>query len=110
MVGKCIRWAAILAIGLQVAGCYTEYGPIAAEPEPVGVPTEVANVLQSGDVLKVTIYGEEALTGSYTINPAGDIAMPLIGTVRAAGLTRIAVEHEITRRYINGNLSYRSPK
>jgi protein involved in polysaccharide export with SLBB domain len=102
MIGKCFRWATILAVGLQVAGCYADYGPVAAVPEPIVAPTAVATVLQSGDALKVTIYGEDALTGSYTINPAGDLVMPLVGTIRAAGLTRWDLEREITRRYASG--------
>jgi polysaccharide export outer membrane protein len=102
MVGRYFGWAAILAIGLQVAGCYTDYGPISAEPEAVAPPTSVATLLQPGDVLKVTIYGEEALSGSYTISPAGELAMPLIGAIRAAGRTRTELEREITRRYTSG--------
>ena len=102
MIGKCFRWAAILAMGLQVAGCYADYGPVAAVPEPVAPPTTVATFLQAGDTAKVTIYGEDALSSSYTINPAGDVVIPLVGTIRAAGLTRTELEREITRRYASG--------
>ncbi len=102
MFGKFIRLAAILAIGLQVAGCYTDYGPVSAEPEPIAAPTVVANVLQSGDALKVTVYGEEALTGQYTITPDGNIIMPLVGSIKAAGRTRTELQREITNRYASG--------
>jgi protein involved in polysaccharide export with SLBB domain len=102
MIGKYIRWAAIPLIGLQVAGCYTDYGPIAAEPEPILRSSSVATTLQAGATVKVTVYGEEGLTGPYTINPSGEIVMPLIGSVRAAGLTRSDLEREITRKYASG--------
>lgn len=102
MIRTVLRWGAIVAIGLQVAGCYTDYGPVAAEPEPIVAPSRVAPLLQAGDVIKVTVYGEDTLTGSYTINPAGDIIMPLVGAVRAAGLTRSDLQAEITRRYEGG--------
>ena len=102
MVRNCLRWTIILALAVQLAGCYGDYGPVVGEPDPVLPPTHVASVIQPGDVLKVTIYGEEGLTGSYTVNPAGEISMPLIGNVRAAGLTRGALEHEITHRYVAG--------
>jgi protein involved in polysaccharide export with SLBB domain len=102
MVGRYWSWTVILAIGLQVAGCYTDYGPVATEPQPVLHASTVANRLQSGDTLRVVIYGEEALTGSYVINPAGDITMPLVGHLRAAGLTKSELEREITSRYSNG--------
>jgi polysaccharide export outer membrane protein len=102
MIRAVLRWGAIVAIGLQVAGCYTDYGPVAAEPEPIVAPSHVAPLLQAGDVIKVTVYGEDTLTGSYTINPAGDIIMPLVGAVRAAGLSRSDLQAEITRRYEGG--------
>jgi protein involved in polysaccharide export with SLBB domain len=95
------RLAALLLIGLQVAGCYTDFGPVAATPEPV-LRGNVSPRLQAGDRLKIFIYGEEALTGPYQISPGGDIAMPLIGTVHAAGRTRAELENEIARRYAGG--------
>ena len=96
------RLAAIVTIGLMMAGCYTDYGPVAAEPERIVAPTSVGAVLQPGDVLKVTVYGEDALSGSYTISPSGDIIMPLVGTVRAAGRTKSELGRELTNRYANG--------
>jgi protein involved in polysaccharide export with SLBB domain len=102
MSGQFARWAAILLIGLQVGGCYTDFGPVAASPEPI-LPTNVAPHLTPGDRLKVVVYGEDALTGPYVINPAGDISMPLIGTVRAAGRSRTDLEREIASRYRGGN-------
>jgi hypothetical protein len=74
MIGTYFRLATILAIGLQVAGCYTDYGPVSAEPVPILQSSNVATRLQAGDTIKVNIYGEDALTGSYVIHPAGDIA------------------------------------
>jgi protein involved in polysaccharide export with SLBB domain len=104
MGGKYLRWMAVFVIGLQVAGCYTDYGPIAAEPQPVLHPASVAARIQSGDLLKVVVYGEEALTGAYTVSPAGDITMPLIGNVVAAGRTKLELEQEITGRYGSSKL------
>lgn len=103
MIGKrYFGFAAIVAIGLQLAGCYTDYGPVAASPDPVLRSSTVANRLQSGDTLKVTVYGEDALTGPYVINPAGYITMPLVGDIRAADRTKSELEHDITRRYASG--------
>jgi protein involved in polysaccharide export with SLBB domain len=93
---------AIVAMGLQLAGCYTDFGPVVTEPEPVN-PTAVAARLETGDKLKVSIYGEDALTGVYDINPAGSITMPLVGSIRAAGRSRAELEREITSAYRSGN-------
>jgi protein involved in polysaccharide export with SLBB domain len=102
MIINYYRWAMIFAFVLQLAGCYGDYGPVVGEPDPVLAPTHVASVAQPGDVLKIIIYGEEGLTGQYAVNPAGSLSMPLIGAVRAAGLTPLQLEHEITRRYVAG--------
>ena len=83
-------------------GLLYDYGPIAADPDPVLPPTGVASVLAPGDVIKVTVYGEDALTGSYAIDPAGYISMPLVNRIRAAGRTRAELEGDIARTYLRG--------
>lgn len=102
MLDGLFKCGAVLLIGLQLAGCYRDYGAVPAEPDPVLRPGYAAPVLQPGEKLKVTVYGEEALTGPYDINPSGDISIPLIGTVRAAGHTRSELERELTARFVRG--------
>jgi len=101
MINKLFRWGAILAIGLQLAGCYSEYGPVVTDSEPVA-PYNVASRLQTGDQLKVIVFGEDALSGLYEISPQGTVSMPLIGPITAAGLTRAEVERVHTRAYTRG--------
>src|ERR1700733_1690870 len=101
MMKKFFSWGAILAIGLQVAGCLNDYGPVTTDSVPVG-PYGVASRLQTGDELKIIIFGEDALSGIYQISPAGTLSMPLIGSINAAGRTRAEVEHALTAAYANG--------
>ncbi|WP_196259008.1 polysaccharide biosynthesis/export family protein [Pelagibacterium limicola] len=63
--------------------------------------------LDSGDVLRVTVYGEQDLTNTYRIDDAGAIAMPLVGTVAARGKTTEMVARGITGALANGFM--RSP-
>ena len=93
---------AIVAIGLLLAGCYTDYGPIAAVPDPIPPPV-VGSTLQLGERLTVTVYGEPDLTGVYDIAPTGNLDLPLIGTVRAVGHTATELEHVVADRYKNGH-------
>lgn len=51
--------------------------------------------LGSGDVLKVTVFNQDDLSGEYTINGAGKITLPLIGDVNAKDLTAKQVEQGI---------------
>jgi len=88
-------------IGLQLGGCYTDYGPVATDSVPVA-PSSVGSRLQAGDELKVIVFGEDALSGLYDISPAGTVSMPLIGSVVAVGRTRAEVERAITNAYSSG--------
>lgn len=43
--------------------------------------------LGSGDKVRVITFGEESLTGEFFVGGSGNISLPLIGEVRAQGLT-----------------------
>jgi protein involved in polysaccharide export with SLBB domain len=103
MIAKCVRLAIALLAGLQLAGCYTDYGPVELEARPVSLSgASVATHLQPGDKLRVIVYGEEALTGEYDINPGGYVTMPLIGAIRASGRTQLEFGRDIASRYRSG--------
>jgi protein involved in polysaccharide export with SLBB domain len=95
------RWGTILLLGLQLAGCITDYGPVDTDALPIP-PNSVASRLQTGDELKVIVFGEDQLSGIYEISPAGTVVMPLIGAVPAAGRTRAEIERQITQAYARG--------
>jgi protein involved in polysaccharide export with SLBB domain len=101
MINRFFSWAAIIAMGLQLGGCFAEYGPVTTDSVPIS-PYAVASQLQTGDDLKVIVFGEDALSGIYEISPQGTVSMPLIGAIQAAGRTRADVEREITRAYASG--------
>jgi polysaccharide export outer membrane protein len=58
--------------------------------------------LGSGDQLKVTVYGEEHLTGTYPVNGQGKVAFPLVGEVQAAGKTIDEFQKSLTTALGNG--------
>jgi polysaccharide export outer membrane protein len=87
-------------------------GP-APEPEPVLVPAPTpapepvaimraappsAYTLDSGDKLRVVVFGQDGLTNSYSVDAAGNITMPLIGNVKARGLTTSELAAAVTTR------------
>jgi protein involved in polysaccharide export with SLBB domain len=102
MAATYLRLAIASVIGLQVAGCYTDLGPVEPEARPVSLSRVTTTHLQAGDKLKITVYGEESLTGQYDIDPGGNLSMPLVGAVRATGRTRSELEREIANRYRSG--------
>lgn len=64
--------------------------------------------LQAGDTLRVTVFGEEKLSGEFLIDPSGYVSLPLAGTVQAAGLTKIELEQALTAKFKSKYL--RDPK
>ncbi len=61
--------------------------------------------LDSGDRLRVTVFGEEGLTSAYNVDKAGFLAFPLIGEVPARGRTPEQVQGEISQRLADGYLN-----
>ena len=78
--------------------------------EPANVPAVLARgpqavadtdgpyLLDSGDRLRIFVYGQPNLSRIYTVDHAGTISVPLIGTVKARGLTTTALERSIRGR------------
>ncbi len=54
--------------------------------------------LDSGDRLRVVVFDQPTLTNTFAVNDAGNISMPLIGDVRARGLTTQELQASITSR------------
>ena len=48
--------------------------------------------------MRVITFGQEQLTGQFRINDRGDIAIPLLGNVKADGLTTTELEGSIEQR------------
>jgi polysaccharide export outer membrane protein len=71
-------------------------------PVPMPVAYDAAYRLDAGDRLRIVVYGQEGLTNTYAIDAGGSITMPLIGAVRARGLTPAGLASEITGKLRNG--------
>ena len=55
--------------------------------------------LQAGDVILVTVLGEEKLGGSLLVGPGGSIALPIVGSVQVVGKTLRETRAMIARHY-----------
>jgi polysaccharide export outer membrane protein len=75
-----------------------------ARAEQVGLPAppEQTYQLDSGDRLRVVVFGQEGVTNSYAVDAAGNISMPLIGAVPARGLTTQQLGAQIAARLRQG--------
>ena len=75
-----------------------------AESDGNGAARTPEYALGAGDRVKVTVFGERDLSGTFEIGGDGIMAFPLIGKVQAGGLTPRALEGEITARLKDGYL------
>lgn len=60
--------------------------------------------LGRGDKVKISVFGEEQLTGDYAVNGNGEIAFPLLGPIKADGRTaeelRVELQSRLGQEYI----------
>jgi polysaccharide export outer membrane protein len=101
-----VRFPVIAALALMslVAGCAQTSAPL-LQPATYERSPQPTNQLGVGDKVRIKVFGEEELSGSYSITADGQIEFPLIGTIRAEGLTLNAFRRQLTARLANGYLS-----
>jgi polysaccharide export outer membrane protein len=79
----------------------------AAVASPVAAavaPADAVSVYQldSGDRLRIVVFGQDGLSNSYTVDAAGNITMPLIGAVPARGSSTSELARTVGARLRNG--------
>lgn len=90
----------VLALSVLTAACA---GTNAMPGQAAYQPTVYR--LAADDKLKITVFGEEALSREYVISSQGDLSFPLLGDIPAAGLTvselQASVAHGLSKGYLN---------
>ncbi len=97
---------ALVVASLALAGC-VQHRQL-AHSELFAASIQEPYTLANGDRLRVIVFGQDSLSNSYGVDSAGQISMPLIGTVVAHGQTTRSLEAAIAGRLRNGYL--REPK
>ena len=95
---------------LALSGCAdgsTSVPQLPALGNPPGQETRVHR-LGIGDKVKVVVFGEQELSGTFEIDSSGRIVMPLAGPVAAKGLDTGSLQAAISRRLAEGYL--KNPK
>jgi protein involved in polysaccharide export with SLBB domain len=68
---------------------------------PVEGPEDENYKLGSGDKIKLVVYGEDDLGGEYLVDGAGQVQLPLLGQVPAAGLTIHQFVASVTNLFVS---------
>ncbi len=93
-------------IGLQ--GCFL-FGRNGRDVEPPNFTAGasgkgVSTTLGIGDIFEVKVFGEPDLAGIYRVSSDGQISFPLVGKVKAEGLSSTALSDLLTARLKDGFL------
>jgi polysaccharide export outer membrane protein len=100
--------AAVAAV--FAAACADDIGPAPASLLADSAPSSLGASyrLGIGDKLKITVFGEDSLSGPVEVNAAGQVALPLAGDVPAAGKTLPQFRDAVAARLSDGYL--KNPK
>ncbi|PIW26844.1 MAG: polysaccharide biosynthesis protein [Rhodospirillales bacterium CG15_BIG_FIL_POST_REV_8_21_14_020_66_15] len=78
-----VRAAGVLAAALLLVACDTRPTPATFASDRVSTGYR----LGPGDTLQIDVFGDDSVSGKYTIDGEGTVTMPLIGRVEAGGET-----------------------
>ena len=96
---------------LLLASCANDTVGVASKADQEALIQKAAVAapnIQAGDKIRVTVFGEDRLTGEYQVDPAGFVSLPLAGTVKAAGLSKQQMEKTLASKFSGEYL--RDPK
>ncbi|MGQ0672721.1 MAG: polysaccharide biosynthesis/export family protein [Hyphomicrobium sp.] len=109
-LAKCVRVVlpALVILGL-LPGCASEAPPMSPS---FGLSGQAAlhriYRLGIGDKIKITVFGEDNLSGQVEVNAIGQVALPLAGEIPAKGLTVTEFRDGVARKLADGYL--KNPK
>lgn len=113
---KTFRSALLLILALSASGCadnftlvehkdlflddtYDSYAIVPVEPVVAGPAAELQQgpyLLDTGDRLRIFVYGQPSLSRGYTVEHDGYVSVPLIGRLKARGRSPKQLENAIT--------------
>lgn len=99
------RPLAALALALAGLPALATTAPLFAQEAPAkAAVSDPEYVLGPDDKVHITVFGEDHLTGDYSVTSGGVISFPLVGNIPAAGHNLNDVQEEIRQRLASGYL------
>lgn len=94
-----MRWLSALLIALLI--------PVLASCASTRATTYLVDVkgpyqLDTGDIVRVTVYGDAELSKTYRVDDNGAIAFPLVGPVQVRGATTASAASRLAGALANG--------
>ena len=93
----------LIALAFLTTACDTTPNGTPANGQAAGTspdaspPSEIQ--IEAGDKLRVTVFGEDKLSGDYQVNTAGYLSLPLAGSVKVSGMTGPELERALEQKF-----------
>lgn len=99
MIARVTTLIAVLLSAMALSSCQGRSGLPNLPPAQ-----RTTYMLDAGDKIQVTVFGEPRLTGNYTVADNGQISIPLLGPVSARNLTLVQLQGAIVSDLQKKNL------
>src|SRR5215472_4516887 len=109
LLGALVTFSLLLSpVWCSAPGAAEPAANAAAPDAATAKPTDPGYHLGTGDQLRITVYNETDLSGDYSVDDGGFVRLPLIGQIKAQGLTLVELEKSIEGKFAAGYL--KSPR
>jgi protein involved in polysaccharide export with SLBB domain len=103
IVRRNLNWLLVLLAGVLVFATLSA-APAHAQQSPPAAAQDGDYLLGSSDKVRVTVYGEPTLSGEFFVTGSGMVSLPLIGEVKAAGLSLRQFQDAVQKSLSDGYL------
>ena len=103
IVRRNLNWLFVLLASVLVLGALS-VAPAQARQLPPAAAQDGDYLLGSSDKVRVTVYGEPTLSGEFFVTGSGMVSLPLIGEVKAAGLSLRQFQDAVQKSLSDGYL------
>jgi len=94
------KFGFVIMASFVIAGCASSAAfPVETADQP---DINQSYPLRAGETIQVITYGEETLTGEFSIGANGVLSFPLVGDIKAVGLTPSALGKSISAALADG--------
>lgn len=97
----------LFALASFLTGCMPGF-PSEEAPMNVANPA-VGQLIEPGNRIRLIVFGESSLSGDYTIDSSGNLALPLAGNLQASGLNAATLSERIAAQ-LQKNSYMRDPQ
>jgi polysaccharide export outer membrane protein len=95
-------------MALALSACGAQFDALPGPSSGLGAATttfaQQEYTLGSEDKIRLTVFGEQQLSGEFLVDSSGSVSLPLIGEVKAGGLTLRQFENQVTQKLKQGYL------